>query len=134
MDFPCLPKGDVELRGTNGAVYIGEQDYEVVSERPGQFQSPRPMTPAEKGTQGGNNHELTVLHARNFLDCVKSRQQPNADIEIGHRSTTFTLIANISLQLGRRLEWDAKSEQFINDAEANQLLHYEYRKPWQLAS
>ncbi len=129
-----LPQGDVELRGTNGVAYIGEQGYEIIPEKPGQFQSERPMSKAETGTQGGNNHQLTVLHARNFLDCVKSRAKPNADIEVGHRSTTFTLLANISLQLGRRLEWDSAKEQFVNDNEANQLLHYEYRKPWAMAT
>jgi predicted dehydrogenase len=129
-----LPQGDVELRGTNGLAYLGEQTYEVISERPGQFQRERPMTTPETADEGGSNHALTVLHARNFLDCVKSRKQPNADVEIGHRSTSFTLLANISLQLGRRLEWDAAAEKFINDNQANELLHYEYRRPWALAT
>jgi len=80
----------------------------------------------------GAGGDLTVLHARNFLDCVKSRNRPKADVEIGHRSTTFSLLANISLAARCRLEWDAQREVFTNNKEANQLLHYEYRKPWKL--
>ena len=56
----------------------------------------------------------------------------NADIEIGHRSTTCSLLANISLKLGRRLEWEGDNERFVNCDEANELLHYEYRAPWSI--
>jgi hypothetical protein len=73
---------------------------------------------------------LDKAHARNFLDCVKSRQRPNADIEIGHRSTTFSLLANIALATKARLDWDADSERFTNNERANELLDYTYRAPW----
>ena len=76
--------------------------------------------------------DLTVQHARNFLDCVKSRGRCNADIEDGHRSTTFALLANISLAVKARLEWDAEREIVTNKDEANKLLHYAYRAPWVL--
>jgi hypothetical protein len=89
------------------------------------------MEPAEY-TAAGSNADLTAQHARNFLDCIKSRKLPNADIEIGHRSTSFSLLANISLAVGARLEWDAKAERVTNVTAANDLLHYEYRKPWKL--
>jgi hypothetical protein len=75
---------------------------------------------------------MTVAHARNFLDCMRSRKKPNADIEIGHRSTTMSLLANISLATRQRLDWDAEHERITNVKEANDLLHYEYRKPWKL--
>ena len=78
------------------------------------------------------NLTLTAQHARNFLDCVKSRAKPNADIEIGHRSTTFSLLANIALATRSTLEWDAGQERVVNHPSANDLLHYEYRKPWTL--
>jgi len=87
-----------------------------------------PMEDKDKGS----NADLTRLHARNFLDCVKSRELPNADAEIGHRSTSFSLLANISLASRSRLEWDAEREIITNNEEANKLLHYEYRKPWGL--
>jgi hypothetical protein len=63
---------------------------------------------------------------------MRTREKPNADVEIGHRSTTFSLIANIALEVGQRLLWDAEQERFTNSDQANDLLHYEYRSPWTL--
>ncbi|HLW66778.1 MAG TPA: Gfo/Idh/MocA family oxidoreductase [Gemmataceae bacterium] len=129
--LPALTKGEVELRGTLGALYISEREYEVMPEKLGQFQTPKsPRAKAEKGT--ADDGDLTVQHARNFIDCVKSREKPNADVEIGHRSTTMSLLANIALKTKMRLEWDAKKEMVTNCPQANELLHYEYRKPWKL--
>ncbi|WP_235034238.1 Gfo/Idh/MocA family protein [Roseiconus lacunae] len=128
----AIQQGEIELRGTDGTCYVSEREYEVVPESGGQFAARGPrMKPVKKSVPGGNAL-LTEDHARNFLDCIKSRDLPNADIEIGHRSTTMSLIANISHAVGRRLEWDAKAERFVNDDEANELLHYEYRSPWKL--
>lgn len=127
--FP-VAGAELELRGTIGTAYIGTRTIHVVPERGGQFQDPSPrMEPIKiEGPVG----DPTVLHARNFLDCVRSRQKPNADVEEGHRSTTCSLIANISLMLRARLDWDPVNERFTNMPEANNLLHYEYRKPWSL--
>ena len=128
----AFPSGEIELRGTQATVYVDERRYEVVPERGGQFQDRAPRTePLEVKDEGGNAN-LTALHARNFLACIKSRERPPADIEIGHRSTTFRLMANISLMTRSRLDWDAEKERFTNSEEANHLLHYEYRKPWKL--
>ena len=74
-----------------------------------------------------------TAHARNFLDCVKSRGKCNADILTGHLSTSATLIANIALRTESLLKWDARAERFTNNPAANRLLHYEYRAPYRLA-
>ena len=58
-------------------------------------------------------------HVRNFLDCVKTRQRPAGDIEIGHKSTAACLIGNIALRTGLKLKWDGKEERFTNSPEAN---------------
>jgi predicted dehydrogenase len=129
-----IPTGDVELRGTLGTAFLSEKGYEIIPERRGQFAEKHPMAKPEKKLGSNNNHALTALHARDFLDCMSTRSVPHADIEIGHRSTTFCHLANISLALGRRLEWDAAKERFIDDEEANSMLHYEYRSPWRLPS
>jgi predicted dehydrogenase len=127
---PALKRGEIELRGTQGAMYIDERSYEVVPERGGQFQDAKPrMAAIERRSSEG---DLTVLNTRNFLDCMRSRKEPNADVEIGHRSTTMSLLANISLAVKQRLEWDADAERITNVTAANELLHYEYRKPWVL--
>jgi predicted dehydrogenase len=130
---PIFPvSSEIELRGTLGTVYVNPRGFQVIPERGGQFQDRKPRMEAEELSDSGSNAHLTALHARNFLDCIRSRDLPNADVEIGHRSTTFSLLANISLSVKERLEWDAQEERFTNSEEANQLLHYEYRKPWKL--
>ena len=129
---PALRTGELELRGTLGTVYIGGRQFEIVPERGGQFQSREPrMKPVTKKAAGGNA-DLTTLHARNFLDCVKSREKPHADVEEGHRSTTFSLLANIALAAKARLDWDPQAERIVSPKAANAMLHYDYRKPWAL--
>ncbi len=125
-----LARAKIELRGTLGTLYVGDPGYQIIPERGGQFQDREPrMEPVREGTPDGN---LTDQHTRNFLDCVKSRERPTADVEIGHRSTTFSHLGNISLKTRLRIEWDAEAERITNSEEANELLHYEYRKPWAL--
>lgn len=71
-------------------------------------------------------------HARNFLDCVKSRETCIAPAETGHRSITPGHLGYVSSSLGRPLTWDPKTETVVGDEEANKLLHtHQYRKPWQ---
>ena len=77
--------------------------------------------------------DLNRPHVRNFLDCMKSRQKPNADVEEGHRTAVMCHLGNISMRLGRSLRWDAASERVIGDAEANEWLLRPYRGPWRLS-
>ena len=129
---PVLMQGELELRGTDGTAYIDDKGYQFVPERGGQFMDRKPRMQPHKFEQKDRYDDVTAAHARDFLDCVKSRQMPRADIEIGHRSTTMSLLANISLATRSRLEWDAEKERVTNSDAANALLHYEYRKPWKL--
>ena len=71
-------------------------------------------------------------HEANFLQCVKSRQRPNSDVEIGRLSTMLCHLANISYKLRRDVRFDPKTETFPGDAEANRLLGKEYRAPYGL--
>jgi predicted dehydrogenase len=129
---PVLGHGaEIELRGTLGTVYARTDRYEIVPERGGAFQDPAPRRKAE--VVNSSDGDLDQRAARDFLDCVKSRKRPSADVEEGHRSTTFAHLANIALATRQRLEWDPEAERFTNSDQANQLLHYEYRKPWSLA-
>jgi predicted dehydrogenase len=72
-------------------------------------------------------------HVRNFLDCVKSRKRPNADVEDGHLTAATCHMGNIATRLGRSLKWDAVKEEFIGDADANRWLERPYRAPWKLS-
>jgi predicted dehydrogenase len=69
-------------------------------------------------------------HQRDFLKAIAARTRPIADIEQGHISTASCILANLSMQLGRSLAWDAAKQQVIGDDEANKLLRRPYRAPW----
>ena len=71
-------------------------------------------------------------HVRNFLDSVRSRQQPLAPAEVGHRTATICHLNNIAMRLGRKLRWDPDKELFVHDADANRLLKPVMREPWKL--
>jgi len=71
-------------------------------------------------------------HMRNFVDCVKSRQQTVANPSVMHRSMTTVHAANICMWLGRTLNYDPVKEEFINDDEANRLRSRAIREPWRL--
>ena len=71
-------------------------------------------------------------HVRNFIDCVKSRQDPIEAVEIGHSTATLCHVANIAMKLRRKLRWDPAAEQFVGDDEANAMLERPMREPWKL--
>lgn len=71
-------------------------------------------------------------HKRNWLDCIRSGKRPVADAEVGHRSHTICALANIGYLLRRNLQWDPRSEQFVDDPEANRYLDVVRRHPWTL--
>ena len=86
-------------------------------------------TQSVKDQSGDGNADFRA-HVRNFLDCMKSRQDPIVNLESGHRVATACHLANLSLRTGRKLTWDAQAEQIIGDAEANAMLTCPYRQPW----
>ena len=74
----------------------------------------------------------TGNHYNNFIQCVRSRKDPIAPVEAGLQASYLGMIAEISIQLGRKLKWDPKTERFIGDDEANRLLSAPMRSPWHL--
>ena len=76
--------------------------------------------------------DRTDLHARNFIDCVRSRQRPVADVEIGQRSTTLPLLGNIAFRTGRKIRWNAEREEIIDDRQASEMLGRRVRAKWSL--
>ena len=69
-------------------------------------------------------------HARNFIDCIRSRKRPNADIEIGHISTVLCHLGNIVARTGRNLRFDPKTESPVGDPDATRHVGREYRQHW----
>ncbi len=141
----CANSAEMEIRGSKGTMYLYSTRWEVVPERitevPFGWRTPldrvteraysqtRKPGLEPKSATGSIN---PAFHARNFLDCIKSRQKCNCDILTGHISTSNTLIGNIAYKTKSYLEWDAKTERFTNNAAANKLLHYQYRAPYKL--
>jgi predicted dehydrogenase len=69
-------------------------------------------------------------HVRNFLDCVKSREEPMSPVEYGHRTASICHLGNIAMRLKREVRWDPVGERILNDAEATGLLSKTPRSPW----
>ena len=80
--------------------------------------------------QPGRFSPANAAHQQNFLDCIRSRELPNADIEKVHYSTLLCHYGNIAYRTGRRLHIDPKTEGFNDDDEANALVKRDYRSPW----
>ncbi|MCW3097204.1 MAG: Myo-inositol 2-dehydrogenase [Chthonomonadaceae bacterium] len=74
-------------------------------------------------------------HYRNFIDCVISKKEPIAPVEVAHRSITICHLGNIAMRLGRNsLKWDPEKEHILDDPEASKMLSRPYRAPWKLPS
>ena len=137
---------ELEFRGTEGTMLMHESSgYEIIPEsvRTEELPALSPIARAENTKQARATKKArealakkgksdTVDHARNFLDAVKGTSPANCPIEVGHRSTSATLLARMALMRKKYLTWDAKAERVTNDEGANALLTYEYRKPWTL--
>lgn len=137
---PC----EIEFRGTKGTMYFSTRGYEIVPDVIGVNEIPArsPIDRAlEKNYRVGAKPQIEPArvegqvkdadHARNFLDCVRSRKRPTCDIEFGHRVTSAALVALIAHRTRSVLDWDAKAERFVGNDAANKLLSYEYRPPYQ---
>ena len=119
------------FHGTKGTLNIMRSGFTVTPEvwKAVSKNTTPAMQPME---MKGDGNEAQALHVRNFLDCVKSRKRPNADVEEGHLTATICHLGNIATRLNRMLKWDAEREVFLGDREANQMLSRPYRKPWKL--
>ncbi|MEX2114841.1 MAG: Gfo/Idh/MocA family oxidoreductase [Pirellulales bacterium] len=76
--------------------------------------------------------DAIINHMGNFFDCVRTRQQPLADVASQHRSVSTCHLANISMRLGRKLTWNPATEKFVGDEEANGWLRREQRKGFEI--
>lgn len=128
--FPYWPQcaTRVEVYGTKGVMYMGRHGGGWQVFGPARRQSrPGELIAQEYG------RVPEAPHWANFLDCIRTRKLPNADIREGHLSTLLSHLGNISYRLGGRdLKWDAKAESFTGDEDANRLLKRAYRRPYEI--
>jgi len=125
----------IAFYGTNGAVFADRIGFELYPEPkgssiPGLGSTANPGEGLRAERTEATAEDATGLHVKNFLECVRSRERPVADIEIGHRSTIVPHLGNISIRTGRKLRWDAVKEEIVDDREASALLFRQPRKPW----
>ena len=118
-----------------GAVFVGSEcKMEINRNRfatnPADFVKDAPDPAVQEKWEGDD--WIARPHIQNWLDCIKSRERPNADVEIGHRSITVCHLLNITRELGHTLLWDPAAEQFVGDNEANQLLDRPRRAGFEL--
>jgi len=113
----------------NDNIIFGDKGYMMV-DRDGY----RVFYKNEAGPSLKSSWTDSPTHYQNFIDCIKSRQREEliADIEEGHYSALLCHLGNIAYRTGRRLEFDAEKEVFLNDEQANNLLGREYRKGYEL--
>jgi predicted dehydrogenase len=141
--------GSLVFCGTRGTMSMSRQSYQVFPDRkedptnmvarmygghPVGGPQPVPDQPSLwteplKDTSGSSEAQYAA-HVRNFLDCIKSRQQPIVDLASAHGVATACHLANISLRTGRKIRWDAEKEEILGDPDAAAMLTRPYRAPW----
>ncbi len=136
-------RGDVEAVYANGVKLIirkglrfgscpirfeGEEGW-VETGDSGRIETHPKSLLAERKFRGGYPADN---HVREFLNCVKTRQQPASTADAAHHSITACHVANICVRLGRPVKWDPAKEKFIGDEEADRLRSRAYRQPWRL--
>jgi predicted dehydrogenase len=124
--------------GTRGTLYADRVGFEIYPEPKGEF-GPGAVNVVQGDSAGFlterkevRGRDCTDLHIKDFIDCVRSRQKPVADVEIGHHSTIVPHLGNIALRTGHKIRWDAAEEEIPDDPQASALLSRKARKPWDL--
>lgn len=144
------PLSGLEFCGTRGSLTLsrsgfrvfGDPDLPPVNQVPGVRDGhpaggPRSV-PAPQGRRrtepmedaSGDSNAQYLAHARNFIDCVRSRETPISPLDSAQRVAIACHLANLSLRLGRPLTWDRRTKTVSRDVEANRMLVRPYRAPW----
>lgn len=140
VDFTCrYAKGEV-LRchtrydgvGDGNVRFFGEHGWIDVSRSASTASDPALLREVSART-GSLKLPRSTNHHDNFIQCIRSRERPIADVEIGHRSTTVCNLGNIAMLLDRPLRWNPEREEFVDDLAANRLRGRSMRGPWSLA-
>ncbi len=124
--------------GTKGTIFADRLGFELYPElKPGKRTD---RIPSEEVTGDfyrtesaeGQSPDSTLLHVQNFIQSVRSRERPIADVEVGHGSSILPHLGNIAARVGHKLVWDADREEITNSKEAAALLGRVAREPWDL--
>ena len=116
----------VRFEGSDGWVFVKEQHLGGRVDADPKSLLHRTAGPDEVRLPVSNNHH------QNFLECVKSRRDPVAPIEVAVRSDTLCQLSDIAMRLRRKLKWDPVQEEFVGDAEAARMMDRPMREPWRI--
>jgi myo-inositol 2-dehydrogenase / D-chiro-inositol 1-dehydrogenase len=130
------PNG-VRYEGTNGWIFVTRGSYTASPSDPvSKTESNKALEASDPGilTSKITDNEIHLYVSNeqhgNWLDCIRSRNEPISPVEIGHRACTVCLVTHAAMKLGRKLVWDPDKEIFINDSEANEMLSRSQRAPY----
>jgi predicted dehydrogenase len=112
------------IHGTEGTIIVHRRGCWVI---PNEKSSLAPATWEKDAAMS----EMNVPHWKNFMACIKSREKPISDIETCVRSSTVSLLANLSMRYKSWLDWDEKNWMVAQDA-VKPYLKVQYRSPWKL--
>ncbi len=119
----------VAFIGNNGTLVIDRGGWEVLSETETDEEGERRDIITGVATTRSDGEDL-LNHVKNFIDCIKTREKPNCDIEIAGNTAIVCNLGNIAYRTGERLEWNHNRRRISNVARANRYLKTEYRDPW----
>jgi len=125
----------VQFHGEKGVLVVDRAGWEVYPETDRIDKSVREYKSAGLPRQvyRPDREDMHLAHVQNFIDCMRSREKPNSDVEIGHNSMIACHLGNAAVRLGRRVYWDVENERVKDDPEAEKIMYKrEYRKPWKL--
>jgi predicted dehydrogenase len=111
--------------GNDATIVIDRSSWDLFPET----QNGNYKVPALPRQMAKDSHEM---HVKNWLECLKTRKDPNCTIEMGRLTAVYTHMANIALRTNSRLVWNEAGKNFGNNSAANSLLMPGYRKPWTL--
>jgi hypothetical protein len=114
--------------GTDGTLIIDRSGFEI---RP-QVRDDKKVIAERTVKSARSEHEVVQAHTSNFIECVRQRRQPAANIEVGHLATNPGHLMNIAWRTGRRIEWSVDREEITNFPEANRWLTKSYHNTWAL--
>jgi predicted dehydrogenase len=120
-----LPNG-IKFIGNEGWIFVSRDASQTASDPSGRTTSLKSLDASDPKLLDPNGVTVQMPHSlshhRNWLECVKSRQQPLAPAPVAHRANAACIVSWIAMKLQRPLTWDANAERFVNDAEANAML------------
>ena len=114
-----------------GVRYESNDAWIEVTRREYKASDPSLLPPASDNDESAGR-QTAPPHLVDFIQCMKTRKDPIAPVEAGHRTGTLGILGNIATQLDRPLDWDPVKQDFVSDAEARKHIHREYREGYSL--